>query len=167
MDFQSAGNVTLHILVGLTMLAGWLGLLIVVVPGLVIIWSAALVYGLAVGFNTVGWVLFAIMTVLMIAGSVIDNILIGASAKQKGASWWSIAAALVGAIIGTIVLPPLGGLLFAMIALFILEYLRVKDLRKALTTTGSMAVGCGWAVVARLGIGAVMIGLWLIWVFVR
>lgn len=167
MDFQSAGNVTLHILVGLTMLAGWLGLLIVVVPGLVIIWSAALVYGLAVGFNTVGWVLFAIMTVLMIAGSVIDNILIGASAKQKGASWWSIAAALVGAIIGTIVLPPLGGLLFAMIALFIVEYLRVKDLRKALTTTGSMAVGCGWAVVARLGIGAVMIGLWLIWVFVR
>lgn len=157
----------MHILVGLTMLAGWLGLLIVVVPGLVIIWSAALVYGLAVGFNTVGWVLFAIMTVLMIAGSVIDNILIGASAKQKGASWWSIAAALVGAIIGTIVLPPLGGLLFAMIALFIVEYLRVKDLRKALTTTGSMAVGCGWAVVARLGIGAVMIGLWLIWVFVR
>jgi len=29
-----------------------------------------------------------------------------------------------------------------------------------------MAMGCGWAVVARLAIGAIMIGLWLLWAFV-
>jgi hypothetical protein len=32
MDWQAFGNVTLHILVGLTMLIGWLSLLIVIVP---------------------------------------------------------------------------------------------------------------------------------------
>lgn len=166
MDFQSLGNVTLHVLVGLTMLIGWLGLFIVIVPGLVIIWAAGLVFGLVIGFTTSGWIIFAIMTVIMIIGSLIDNVLIGASAKQKGASWWAIAAAILGAVVGTLLLPPVGGLLFAMIALFIVEYLRVKDFRKALDTTGSMALGCGWAVVARLAIGAVMIGLWALWAFV-
>ncbi len=166
MDFQSLGNVTLHVLVGLTMLIGWLGLLIVIVPGLVIIWAAGLVYGLAAGFSTGGWIIFAVMTILMIIGSLIDNVLIGASAKQKGASWWAIAAALLGAVLGTLLLPPVGGLLFAMIALFIVEYLRVKDFRKALDTTGSMAFGCGWAVVVRFAIGAIMIGLWVLWAFI-
>jgi len=106
------------------------------------------------------------MTILMIVGNLIDNVLIGASAKQKGASWWSIGAALIGAIIGSIVFPPLGGLIFAMVALFLVEYFRIRDWRKALDSTGSMAMGCGWAVVARLAIGAMMIGLWLLWAFV-
>ena len=166
MDWPAIGNASLNILVGLTMLVGWLGLLIVVIPGLTIIWSAGLVYGLVSGFDTGGWIIFAVMTILMIVGNLIDNVLIGASAKQKGASWWSIGAALIGAIIGSIVFPPLGGLIFAMVALFLVEYFRIRDWRKALDSTGSMAMGCGWAVVARLAIGAMMIGLWLLWAFV-
>jgi len=54
MDWPAIGNASLNILVGLTMLVGWLGLLIVVIPGLTIIWSAGLVYGLVSGFDTGG-----------------------------------------------------------------------------------------------------------------
>jgi uncharacterized protein YqgC (DUF456 family) len=46
MDWQAFGNVTVHILAGLTMLIGWLSLLIVIVPGLVIMWVGALGYGI-------------------------------------------------------------------------------------------------------------------------
>jgi uncharacterized protein YqgC (DUF456 family) len=166
MDWQALGNTTLLLLVAVTMLSGWLGLIIVIIPGLVIIWSAGLVYGLVIGFDTAGWIIFGIMTVLMIFGNLIDNVLIGASAKQNGASWLAIGAAVIGAIVGSIVLPPFGGLIFAMAALFLVEYIRIKNWRKALDSTGSMAMGCGWAVVARLAIGAVMIGLWLLWAFV-
>jgi uncharacterized protein YqgC (DUF456 family) len=166
MDWQAIGSVGLHILVGLTMLVGWLGLFIVIIPGLVIIWTAGLVYGLVAGFNTAGWILFGVMTVLMIVGSLIDNVLMGASARKKGASWLSIGAALVGALVGTLLLPPIGGILLALAALFLVEYYRVKNWRQALDSTGSMAMGCGWSVVARLAMGAVMIGLWLLWAFV-
>jgi uncharacterized protein YqgC (DUF456 family) len=166
MDWQAFGSFTLNFLVGLTMLVGWLGLMIVVVPGLVIIWAAALVYGLSTGFDTAGWILFAFITVLMIVGSLIDNLFMGASAKQNGASWWSIGAAMVGAMIGTVVLPPVGGILFALAALFLVEYLRIRNWRTALSSTKSMAMGCGWSVVVRLAVGAVMIGLWLLWAFV-
>jgi len=166
MDWQAIGNVTVHILAGLTMLVGWLSLLIVIVPGLVIMWVGALGYGIATGFDTTGWIIFAIMTVLMLVGSFIDNFLMGASARQKGASWWSLGAALLGALIGTIVLPPIGGLIFALLALFTVEYFRLKDSKKAFESTTSLATGCGWAVVVRFGIGFIILVLWILWAFV-
>ena len=166
MDWQTIGNVTLHILVGLTMVVGWLSLLIVIVPGLVIMWVGALGYGIATGFGTTGWIIFAIMTILMIVGSVIDNFLMGASARQKGASWWSLGAAWVGAIIGTIVLPPIGGLIFALLALFLVEYFRLKDTKQAFDSSTSLATGCGWSVGVRLAIGFIMLILWVLWAFV-
>mgnify|MGYP000987277655 CR=1 FL=1 len=166
MDWQTIGNVTVHILAGLTMVVGWLSLLIVIVPGLVIMWVGALGYGIFTGFDTTGWIIFAIMTVLMVVGSLIDNFLMGASARQKGASWWSLGAAWVGAIIGTIVLPPIGGLIFALLALFLVEYFRLKDSKQAFDSSTSLATGCGWAVGVRLVIGFIMLILWILWAFV-
>ncbi len=166
MDWQAFGNVTVHILAGLTILIGWLSLLLVIVPGLVIMWVGALGYGIATGFDTTAWIIFGIMTVLMVVGSVIDNFLMGASARQKGASWWSLAAAWVGALVGTILLPPIGGLILALVALFMVEYFRVKDTKQAWESSTSLATGCGWAVGVRFSIGFIMMILWILWAFV-
>lgn len=166
MDWQAFGNVTVHILAGLTILIGWFSLLLVIVPGLVIMWVGALGYGIATGFDTTAWIIFAIMTVLMVVGSLIDNFLMGASARQKGASWWSLAAAWVGALVGTILLPPVGGLILALVALFMVEYFRVKDTKQAWQSSTSLATGCGWAVGVRFAIGFIMLILWVLWAFV-
>ena len=97
------------------MLAGLL--VLPLLPGLVIIWVAALGYGLAAGFGTLGWIMFAILTVLMMAGSVIDNVLMGRSAHKEGAPWWVILLALVAAIVGSFVIPIpiIGGILAALV----------------------------------------------------
>jgi hypothetical protein len=145
------------------MLVGLLGLAIPVLPGLVIIWVGALGYGIAAGFGTLGWVMFAIMTVLMAGGSFADNILMGTQAHKEGAPWWSILIALVAAIAGNFALPIIGGVLAALLALFLVEWARRRDAKKALAAMRGMLVGCGWAVVIRVIIGLVMIGLWLIW----
>lgn len=146
------------------MLFGLFGLLIPILPGLVIIWLAALVYGLVTGFSWGSGILFAIITLLMVAGSLVDNFLMGASARQTGASWLAIGVALVAGVIGSLVWPPFGGLLAALLGLFLVEYLRVRQWRLAWESTRSMATGCGWAVVVRLIMGGVMILLWGIWV---
>jgi uncharacterized protein YqgC (DUF456 family) len=145
------------------MLVGLLTLAVPILPGLVIIWLGAFVYGLAAGFDTLGWVMFAIMTVLMAAGSFVDNILMGTQAHREGAPWWSVLVALVAAIAGNFAMPIVGGVLAALLALFLVEWIRRRDARKALTATRGMLVGCGWAVLIRVIIGLVMIGLWLIW----
>jgi hypothetical protein len=142
------------------------GLLVIpILPGLVIIWAAALGYGIAAGFGALGWSMFTLITVLMVGGSVLDNVLMGAQAHKSGAPWWVVLIALVSAILGNFIIPiPIvGGILTALLVLFLIELLRLKDPKKALTSMRGMLVGCGWAVVFRVIIGMVMIGLWLIW----
>lgn len=159
-------HITVRIIVLVVMLVSWFGLAIPGVPGLTIIWLAGLGYGIANGFTLGSGLLFAGITVLMLVGNVADNLLMGAGAKKKGASWWSLAAALLGGVVGTLLLPPLGGIPIALVVLFGAEWFRLKDWRAALDSTKGMAVGFGWSFVVRFVIGAVMIGLWAIWAFV-
>jgi len=150
--------------IALVMMA--VGLLVIpILPGLVIIWVAALGYGISAGFGVLGWIMFGLITVLMVGGSILDNLLMGAKAHQEGAPWWVVLIALASAIVGSIAIPIpiIGGILAALLVLFLLEWLRLKDARKALVSMRGMLVGCGWAVVFRVIIGLVMIGLWLIW----
>jgi uncharacterized protein YqgC (DUF456 family) len=156
-------QISIEVLTLTFMLFGLFGLIIPVIPGLVIIWVAALGYGIASGFGTLGWIMFAIISLLMVAGSVIDNVLMGTQARQSGASWVSIAAALVFGIAGNFVLPVIGGLIAALLALFIAEWIRRKNWRESLKSVRGMAWGCGWAFVIRFIMGIVMIGLWMIW----
>jgi uncharacterized protein len=158
------GLAALRIVLLAVMLFGLFSLLIPVLPGLVIIWVPALIYGLVGGFNWGGGILFAIITILMIAGSLVDNVIMGARAKVQGASWLAIGVSLAAGILGSIAFPPFGGLIAALLGLFVVEILRLKDLKRAYESTKSMAIGCGWAAVIRFGMGVVMILLWGAWV---
>lgn len=136
-----------------------------ILPGLVIIWAGALIFGLVNGFNTIlGIIFFIAISLLMIAGSLVDNLLMGTSARKTGASWAAITIALTAGMIGSIFLPLFGGILLSLVALFAFEFFRQRDWRSALNSTRGMALGCGWSVAARLAIGVVMIGLYLAWV---
>lgn len=146
------------------MLFGLFSLLIPVLPGLVIIWVPALIYGLVTGFNWVSGIFFAVITLLMIAGSLVDNVIMGAKAREQGASWLAIGVALAAGVAGSLIFPPFGGLIAALIGLFAVELFRLGDLQKAVASTRSMAIGCGWAAVVRFGMGLVMILLWGAWV---
>jgi uncharacterized protein len=161
---NETGLAGLRIVALAVMLFGLFSLLIPVLPGLVIIWVPVLVYGLVTGFNLASGILFALITMLMIAGSLVDNVIMGARAKVQGASWLAIGVSLVAGLLGSLAFPPFGGLIAALIGLFAVEMLRLKDLKRAMESTKSMAIGCGWAAVIRFGMGVVMILLWGAWV---
>lgn len=143
---------------------GLLGLLFYIIPGLTIIWLAVLVYGIVTGFNVGSGIVFGIITLLMVGGNLIDNLIMGAEAKKTGASWPSILVALVAGIAGTFILPPFGGLIFAAVGILVVEWIRKRNLAEGAKSAGGILKGCGLAVVTRFGIGALMIGLWVIWV---
>ncbi len=69
-----------------TMVAGLISLLAIVIPGLTIIWISALIYGLLTGFTTISIILFVLITALMLFGNVVDQLLMSAKAKNSGAS---------------------------------------------------------------------------------
>ncbi len=147
------------------MLVGLFGLIIPVFPGIVIMWLAALGYGVANGFSTAGIVIFVVLTLLMIGGTLVDNVLMGVGARKGGASWLTIGVALVAGVVGTFIFPPIGGLIAAPAAVLLLEFNRVRDWQKAWDALRGLAAGWGLSFLARFGIGAVMMVLWWIWVW--
>jgi uncharacterized protein YqgC (DUF456 family) len=150
-------------LIILGMLIGLFSLLLVFVPGIIIIWLSILAYGLVTGFNWTSGILFGVITALMIASTVIDNVIMGATSRQQGTSWLAIGASMLTLLLAGIFLTPLAGLPLSFLALFLVELLRVKDWRKALASVSGMAKGCGYSVFVRIGIGLLMIGLWVLW----
>jgi uncharacterized protein YqgC (DUF456 family) len=143
---------------------GLFGLVVPIFPGNLVMWLAALVYGLVFGFGTNGCILFVIITVLAVAAMLADNLLMGAKARERGASWVSIFMALGSGVIFTIVFPPLGGLIAAPLVLFAAEYLRLRDRDLAIAVMRGLLAGWGWSFVVRFGIGLVMLVLWVVWV---
>ncbi len=156
-------NLSLNIFVYLIMAVGLFGMVLPIYPGVVIIWAAVLIHGVLTSFATLEiWVL-AVISLLMIGGSLVDNFLMGGKARQAGASWISIGGALLGGLIGTFAFPPLGGIIAAPTLLFLLEFARIRDSNQAWTTTKGLLSGWGLSFVARFMIGLVMIAIWAIW----
>jgi len=155
---------SLLVLVQAVMLVGLFGSLVPFFPGLLIIWLAALGYGLIAGFGTLGTVLFILTTLLLVAGMLVDNLLAGYGAFQGGASWLSITVALLAFMAGTIFFPPLGGLIAAPLAVLLLEFVRKKNMRQAWLAVRGLAAGWGVSYAVRFVIGIVMILFWWLWV---
>ena len=156
---------TIIVLTVLTMLFGLLGLIIPIFPGNVVMWLAALVYGLVFGFGKLGGIIFAIITLLMLVAVTADNVLMGAKAREKGADWGSIILALIAGVVGTMLFPPIGGLIAAPVVLFLAELQRRRNADEAKAVVLALLTGWGLAFVVRFGLGVVMLGLWGIWAY--
>jgi uncharacterized protein len=154
----------LNIVIFLSMLVGLAGLVIPIFPGLVVIWIGGLAYGIITGFEFPAWLIFSILTIIMITGSLLDNVIMGKQAHKQGASWVSIIMAILFGIVGTFIIPIIGGFLGALLGIFITEWIRRKNWREAINASSGLAVGCGWAIILRFGLGVVMIALWGVWV---
>lgn len=158
-------NTSIIFLTQLILLVGLFGLIVPIFPGLVIMWLATLVYGIITGFRTLGIVLFIIITLLMIAGSIADNLMMGAGARKGGASWLAVGVAILAGVVGTIIWPPIGGLIAAPLGIFLLELVRYREFKKAWSAFLGLATGWGLSFFVRFGIGVMMILLWWLWVW--
>jgi uncharacterized protein YqgC (DUF456 family) len=156
-------NLSLNILIYLIMAVGLFGMVIPIYPGVVIIWAAVLIHGVVTSFATLEiWVL-VLISLLMIAGTLVDNLLMGGKARQAGASWISIGGALLAGLVGTFAFPPLGGIVAAPTMLFLLEFARLRDSTEAWIVTKGLLTGWGLSFIARFLIGLLMILIWVVW----
>lgn len=145
------------------LLAGTLGLIIPVFPGLVINWLAILIFGLVTGFDVKGGIIFVLVTILMIIGNTLDNVLMSRKARESGASWLSIGMGYLASLVVSFVLSPLVGLAAAPVGVFLVEFIRRWKFREALGVAWALMVGWGWSIAIRIGIGIGMVILWMIW----
>ncbi len=164
-------KIAVGVVSGILNLVGFFGLFLVFFPGLTVSWVGHLIWVIYVGFNSghsplqhgLTIALFVFNTLLMLAGSVLDNILGAKKTRDAGVPWWEILVSLLGMLIGGIFLTPFGGIATALGLLYLLEYRRLgQDREKAWEGTKALAFGYGLAAFIRLILGAVMVGVWLV-----
>src|SRR3972149_6245856 len=138
------------------LIMGLFGLLIPVFPGLTVMWIATLVYALVQAGNTqmgwIDWVLFALITLLMIGGNIIDNIIIARHVREKQVPWSSILLGFAAGLIASLFFTPLIGMLASPTGLFLAEFYRLRDRNAAFANTKAWLTGWGWSFAARFGI---------------
>ena len=155
----------LHIVILVIMAAGLMSLITFVIPGLTVIWVCALVYALITGFNLTATIALIVMTILMLFGNFVDQLLMGARARKNGATWVGIGASMLAAFVFSILFPPFGGLVAAILVLLGFEFYRLRDWKQAANSSKDLAAGCLSALLVRYMIGLVMIGIWFVWLW--
>jgi uncharacterized protein YqgC (DUF456 family) len=159
-------DILIAVLTGIVMLFGLLGALLPVIPDLIIIWGAALGYGLIVGWGDSGPWIFGVICVLGLGGVVAEIWMSGVGGKIGGASFTSILVGLILGILGFIFLTPIGGLVLLLVGTFTMEYQRLGDAEEALKGMLGVGLGFGASFVVKLILGVVMMGLWILWVII-
>jgi len=163
-------EIALQIFTLFVLFVGLLGLIIPIFPGLTIMWLGTLLYALVQNSagNMTGWdwLLFGLITLLMVIGNIADNLIIARKMRDKYIPWSSILFAFAASIITSIFFTPLIGLVAAPAGLFLAESRRLKNRDAAIDSTKTYMIGWGWAFGVRFLIGILMIGLWMLWAWV-
>jgi uncharacterized protein len=150
------------------MAIGLVGAIVPGIPGTILIWAAALVYGLAGGFASFSPWAFAALTVLAVIGTTSDFWLSQGLGRAGGASGQAMLAGMVLGLAGLIIglffagigaLP--GALLGTLAGIIGVEY------RRRRTLFGAAKAGAGWLIgyllsaLVEFVIAIVMIGVFI------
>lgn len=125
---------TTNVLVLLAMLVGIVGIVVPVLPGLLVVWAATLVWALEQQTRT-GWVTFGVATVVFALGLAAQFVFPKRRLRDAGVETKVIAVALVVAVIGLFVIPLVGAPIGFVGAVYLLERIRHREHARAWAAT--------------------------------
>jgi uncharacterized protein len=148
------------VLVGVAILAGLLGVLLPVVPGLLLCWGAVLVWAL-VERTAVAWTVLAVASVLLAASQVVKYLVPGRRLRSAGVPWGSLAAGGVLAVVGFFLIPVVGAVVGFVGGVYGAERLRLRTHAAAWPSTVRALQAVGLSVLIELGAGLLIASAWL------
>ncbi|SED04090.1 hypothetical protein SAMN04489844_3539 [Nocardioides exalbidus] len=132
---------TLDVLVGIAIAIGIAGIIVPVLPGTLLVLGAILVWAVQVG-TTTGWVVFAVATVLLAAGTVVKYLVPGRRLKASGVPNRTLLVGALLAFVGFFVVPVVGMFIGFVLGVYVAERARVGGAQAWPSTVGALkAVG--------------------------
>jgi uncharacterized protein YqgC (DUF456 family) len=150
---------TLAVAVGI--LAGLIGTVVVVLPGILIVWGSLLVWSLLAD-NPYRWVVLVVATALLGASIVLKYLIPGRRLSESGVPGWTLLVAGVAGIVGFFVIPVVGFFLGFVLGLLASETVRLKQMSAAWPATKNALVAVGISVAVELFAGLLMTATWLV-----
>jgi uncharacterized protein YqgC (DUF456 family) len=159
MDLADSGS-TVNVISGIAIVAGVLGVLVPVLPGLLLCWLGVLFWAILGDAGAARWAVFGLATVVAVAGTVVKYLWPGKRLKSTGVPASSLLAGGVLGVIGFFVVPVVGLVLGFVLGVWLAERARLgagqawPSTRQALAAVGlSMLV----EFIAAVGIGVVWV----------
>ncbi len=149
-------------LIGLVMLVGLIGVIVPVVPGTALILAAGIAWAtLVVDGGATRWVVVALMTALFLVGLVAKYALPGKRLSGQ-LPRRTLLLGGVGAVVGFVLLPPLGLLIGGVAGVYLAEQQRLGPGAEARRSTVQVLKAVGLGILAELTAGVLMVGTWLV-----
>jgi uncharacterized protein YqgC (DUF456 family) len=149
------------ILVGLAIAAGLVGIVVAAIPGLILIWAAVGLWAF-VEQSLIGWLIFAIATLMAIAGQVAKYLIPGQRLKEAGIPTRSLLLGGLLSLIGFFVIPIVGFVIGFVVGVYLSERIRLGSHGRAWPSTVHALRAAGLSIVIELAAGLLVAGLWTI-----
>lgn len=144
-------------LIVLFMLIGLVGIIIPILPGVFLIWFGVLIYAWRDGFEALSLGTFMFISVIVVFAGLSDLWLPAFGAHKSGASKRTIVTGLLGAIIGSFVLPLVGTIVGYVFGVLLGEYHKRRDWQAAWQASKGSLAGWGIATIIQLVVGVLVI----------
>ena len=148
-----------ELLVLLVMVVGLVGVLVPVLPGLLLVWGAGTYWAWADGGGG-RWAVAALLTLLLVVGTVAKYALPARSASGAGAPRRTLVLGALGAVVGFFVIPVAGLLVGGVGAVYLAEWQRLGEPTAAWRSTRAVLVGVGVGLLVELLTGVLMVSVW-------
>jgi uncharacterized protein len=148
-----------EVLVALAILVGLVGVIVSILPGLVLVLAAILLWAIGEGSAT-GWSVFTVAAVLIVAGSVVKYAVPNRRLKTTGipssTTWFGVALGVVGFF----VIPVIGLFIGFVLGVYVAEYRRVGR-AAAWPSTKEALRAVGISILIELAAGVLAALVWV------
>jgi hypothetical protein len=153
-----------ELLVGLAIVVGLVGIIVPVLPGTSLILAAVLVWSITHG-TAVAWVVFAVVTTLLVAGGIVKYAVPGRGLKAAGVPNRTILLGTAVGVVGFFVVPVVGLFLGFVLGVYLAELQRLGG-EDAWPSTKHALRAVGLSVLIELSAAMLAAGTWLVAVVV-
>ncbi len=136
---------------------GILGIVLPLLPGAALIWAGMLLYGILTGFRGLGFTFYLLQGLAVVLVWGIDYLAAAVGTRYSGGSKAAAWGAVLGLLLGLIILGPAGIIFGPFLGALLGEMLRGTPAEKALRSSLGALVGLLGGLVLKLVIVAVMI----------
>ena len=151
----------LTVVVGLIMLVGLIGIAVPVLPGLLVVWAAVLVWASETQ-TTAAWVVFGIATTLALSGFLLQYLLPGRRMRQAGVTTSTTLAGAALAVMGFFVIPVIGAFLGFALGIYLAERIKLGAHDAAWPSTKHALKAIGLSMGIELLAGLAIASTWVI-----
>jgi uncharacterized protein len=144
--------------VAIAIVVGIAGVVVPGLPGTLLVGGAVLVWAITLG-EAAGWVVFAVVVLWLLLGTVVKYAVPGKKLKSVGIPNTTLWAGAAGAIVGYFVIPIVGVLIGFPLGIYAAEYQRLGR-EQAWPSTRSALKAVGLSMLIELMACALAAGTW-------